>query len=446
MTEALATSPPQTPLEAAHAQHAVMPKLSWRIPALDGVRALAMFLVFLYHVGESSGIPYTPGFHFSLGYLLSNCNIGVDIFMNLSGFVLFWPLCKSREAMGKFSVREYAIRRVRRIVPPYYAALVFAILLPQALVAVFHLVGVSANWQPLPSWGNIVAHLLFVHTFFVLYWGTIAGVFWSLGLEAKFYIAFPFVVWAFRRIGMWTIVAMIAASLTYRVIAYELDLGATYHAQWLWNITFIGRWMEFAGGMLTAIVVASFWREQRRLGAVAGTLLFAASLALLVIGCTPLPYMIPAIAPRELLFSSAFFLGTIALCASKTPLRWLFENRLVTGLGLMSYSIFLLHQPMVYYMGEASRKILHVGPMTAFGGICTIGFALIVAVSYAFFRYIEMPFMNRPSSQRKQAAAAAPPENASETIPDKLAFEVSDSGAMAGALSARTALSSHTAP
>src|ERR1700722_5741651 len=70
-----------------------------RISSIDGLRALAMFMVFTFHVWEFGDNPpltaHVAGTTFSLGHLLGSFPAGVDLFMVLSGFCLFWPLVKS---------------------------------------------------------------------------------------------------------------------------------------------------------------------------------------------------------------------------------------------------------------------------------------------------------------------------------------------------------------
>ena len=68
---------------------------------------------------------------------------GVDLFMVLSGFCLFLPLCRSDEALAKFQWKNFYQRRARRIIPPYYAGILFATLMPFALTVFFR----SAAYQ-----------------------------------------------------------------------------------------------------------------------------------------------------------------------------------------------------------------------------------------------------------------------------------------------------------
>jgi peptidoglycan/LPS O-acetylase OafA/YrhL len=77
------------------------------IPSLDGLRAVAVMVVIVYH----AGFAVVPG------------DIGVSIFFVLSGFLITWLLLKEEEQGGKISLRNFYMRRVLRIFPAYFAFL-----------------------------------------------------------------------------------------------------------------------------------------------------------------------------------------------------------------------------------------------------------------------------------------------------------------------------------
>jgi peptidoglycan/LPS O-acetylase OafA/YrhL len=157
-----------------------VPRLGGHIPALDGVRGLAVLMVFVYHVqifGAGAGPkPVAP-----LGWM------GVDLFFVLSGFLITGILL---DAKGKASYfRNFFVRRSLRIFPLYYAVLLVSFLLlplvfsrvlapPPEIQAWFwtYLTNVYIVWQ---GWGT--AGRYFDH-------------FWSLAVEEQFYLFWPVVV------------------------------------------------------------------------------------------------------------------------------------------------------------------------------------------------------------------------------------------------------------
>jgi peptidoglycan/LPS O-acetylase OafA/YrhL len=232
--------------------------------AIDGLRAFAMLMVFTYHSWQFGDSPALAIGRHGLGFgsLIATFPSGVDLFMVLSGFCLFWPLCKNSTAIGRWAWRDYAVRRIRRIVPPYYAAIVYVTILPYALALLYHLLHRPAKIHPLPPLSHFVTHLLFIHTLFPSTWDKLQGAFWSLGLEAQFYLVFPVVIWGYRRYGIQIAAAMAAASVLYRVIAVALVGDRPWPVYFLFSVFFLGRWMQFAAGMVAAWAVAR-WRRNR---------------------------------------------------------------------------------------------------------------------------------------------------------------------------------------
>ena len=387
------------------------PRTSWRIPEIDGVRALAMLMVFTYHAWENGDAPrhmvHLLGREFNLFGMLGQFPAGVDLFMVLSGFCLFLPICKRVGAPVGWDWKDYARRRVQRIVPTYYVAILFATLLPYVLVILFHLLHQKANWQPLPSAKQYITHLTFTHTLFPDTWAGVCGAFWSLGLEAQFYLVFPLVIWAYAKYGIRVSAAMVVISVVYRVVASKLtDPGWT--PQFLVGIFFLGRWMEFALGMLAAYTVAAYRRKDRTRPGWEGTLAITGGLGLYALATSPLVDSMWAFPARELLLGTAYAILMTALCITATPIRKLFASKPMVKLALFSYSLFLIHQPLAYYMSEMFKKVLHLGGEKRFLMLLTVGFAIIAGISYLFFLLFEKPFL-----PKHRELAPAPQPNAS---------------------------------
>jgi len=388
---------------------------SWRIPEIDGLRALAMLMVYAFHTGQTSSPAVIFGKPWDLFAAVSQFATGVQLFMVLSGFCLFWPLCKSADALAHWDWKEYGWRRLRRIVPPYYAAIIYAAVLPMVLVLIFRMLGMRANWQPMPTAWQLIAHLLFIHTLFPGTWAGITGAFWSLGLEAQFYVVFPLVIFAFRKWRFRVIAAMIVSSVLFRAI-----IGLVIPTQMkVWeivlSISFLAHWMQFATGMLVAWLVAKDWREGRERGVWTGAAGLAGALGLYIAATQSIfPASLSYLPIVEVLLTASFGLLIYALCTTRTPVRRFFGSRVMTRLGLMSYSIFLIHQPTAWYFSEMLRKKFQITGLPEFVLLCTAGFAVLLAISYGFFRLFELPYLvaghremafAEPALSRTEAAA-----------------------------------------
>ena len=381
---------------------------NWRIPSVDGLRAMAMLMVYGCHMylfthNPALSVPLF-GNRVDLFRVFTQFPTGVDLFMVLSGFCLFLPACKSEAAMQKWHWRDFYKRRVRRIVPPYYAAIFYSVALPYVLVMLYRLLHQPAHWPPLEAPGVYLSHFLFAQTLFLSTFGHINGAFWSMGLEAQFYLLFPLVIWGYRRFGLWIVAAMIAVSIVYRIIASAITAPMSEHAQFLASAFFLGRWMQFALGMTAAWLVARYRQAGRERSAAWGTGVALGAAALFTVTCATTPDLHWV---RSLLLGVAFSGLTVALCISTTPVRALFENRYMTWLGYVSYSLFLLHWPTGYYLSELFSKVLHVSGLTELFLLLTVGFAVTVGISYLFFLLAEKPFLSQSSRSARPAATAS---------------------------------------
>lgn len=382
------------------------PTRAGRIEAIDGFRALAMLMVLLYHSWEFSGSPtlelHLGSWHPDLFGLLRG-NTRVDLFVVLSGFCLFLPLSRKPEALGNWDWKSYARRRLRRIVPTYYAALAYAVLLPVILVALLKALHREASWQAWPSAGQWVSHLLFLHNFSTKTWNGINGSLWTMSLEMQFYVAFPLLVIGLRRFGIRFLGFIIALSVLYRMIAGTLVAGQPKDVRFLFEVFFVGRWMQFVLGMLACWLVMRYRARNHWLGARQSSLalLLAGSFYLLAVG--DLGQEPPGHFPlREVALGLAFALAIGVVCTSHTPLRFLLENKLVTSIGFISYSLFLIHQPTVYYLSQFLSKVLHIGDgVLLFCVLAPLGFAIVLPLGYAFFLLFERPVL-LPEGRKKE--------------------------------------------
>ncbi len=387
-----------------------------RLSVLDSVRGVAALWVFAYHVWQFGGEPPlhldSPFGRLNVFAALQHGPAGVDLFMVLSGFCLFWPLVSSGDGRDRWNWKSYAIRRARRILPAYYAAIAYAIVLPVCLVWLVRHLGWAANTQPVPSSWQIVSHALFIHTLFRDTWNGITGAFWSMGLELQFYVVFPLLVWAWKRIGMRAVGLAALASVVYRMACGWLLDGFHSTDQFLWSITFIGRWMQFAAGMVAASWVAhSHGRagfsirgdgEDRHGGGtytgwfagipslgllLVGSLLVGVGLSETVTSKVNMPW-------RDMCLAVGYSLLIVGVCVKGAFPGAILKTGALPWFGRISYSFFLIHQPTAWYLMELLRKKLGVSgvPQVVLG--LTLGGVFTLAVSYGFYLIFERPFLN----------------------------------------------------
>lgn len=174
-----------------------------KLQSLDGLRAIAIILVFFHHVKNFIPVVNVPTFYFQ--YYVAQGWIGVDLFFVLSGFLITGILLDSRDAKNYFS--GFYARRVLRIFPLYYLVLIGIIVASQILqiltnIHVRHARDIAAL-VPLPE--DRWVYFCFLTNWTGLWkaqwdtnFGSILAHFWSLAIEEQFYFVWPFLVWVLR--------------------------------------------------------------------------------------------------------------------------------------------------------------------------------------------------------------------------------------------------------
>jgi peptidoglycan/LPS O-acetylase OafA/YrhL len=182
---------PAIPRAAEAAQNqspAIDARLRGHMPALDGVRGLAILMVLLLHFVANT-VPTNP-LERLVGSVCTFGIFGVDLFFVLSGFLITGILIDARQSTGFF--RNFYMRRALRIFPLYYAVLiavcVIAPLLPWLHSPDLELLQSRQGW----AWLYSVNILTALHGDFAMPY---LDHFWSLSVEEHFYLFWPFVVW-----------------------------------------------------------------------------------------------------------------------------------------------------------------------------------------------------------------------------------------------------------
>ena len=334
---------------------------------IDGLRALAILPVILFHAGVSG---------FSGGY------IGVDVFFVISGY-LITSIILEEKRQGRFSLIAFYERRARRILPALTFLLVFTTIAAYIVLPAHSLKGYS---QSLVSVSTFSSNLYFYLT---------SGYFapaahetpllhtWSLAVEEQYYILFPVMVvllWAWGQ--KWLIFCVALLTTTSLLVAHLLSsrsLDANFY------LIFSRAW-ELLFGSLLAFRGFHVARWKREVIGILGVLMIAYSIAFFT-SHTPFPS----------LYTLVPVLGTcsvIAFVDSSCFTGRLLSNPLLVSIGLLSYSLYLWHQPVFAFLrltsiGKPSNSMLLVAALTIF---------VLAAFSWAC---IERPFRNKSRFSRK---------------------------------------------
>ena len=327
---------------------------------IDGLRALSVLLVVFYHAD------------------LLECHsgyIGVDVFFVISGYLVSQLIVRDLDR-GQFSLQTFFARRIRRLLPCLLAvcltttALGWFFMLPEE----FKHLGAVLISQPL-----LAANFVYALTTKFGYFGATTVNYpllhlWSLGVEEQFYVLFPLWLMFFRPHR--SLVALFLVS--YALSAWSSPLWPA-HAYYLLPT----RAFELLAGVLAARVNRSLpgW-----LSWLALVVILAAAWG--IPSGTPYPGWV-ALGPT--------LAAACLLSQQGTSLHRLLAQRPLAFLGLISYSMYLWHWPLIALLRSSLLWKAHYG---------TYWLILLIPISYASWRYIEQPLRRRPISNAQSFAFA----------------------------------------
>jgi peptidoglycan/LPS O-acetylase OafA/YrhL len=344
-----ATAPAEAAPRAVELESAPAPRTEQRlyIPALDGVRFLAFFLVFLHHFNPGDIFKtWSPGLATAMLRISLFGWSGVDVFLTLSGFLIALLLLRELDATGTVHVRRFYLRRVLRIWPLYYLILVLG----------FFVVPMLFGKAGTPEHTTMLAqHLFPFATLFANFSSAIflpsmnamspssdgLSVLWTIALEEQFYLLFPLVMLAVGpsirpRVVLACGLGLVAFSVATRY--YILANAIAYPMVWMNTLAHLDP-------IVLGIMGAVAWQYGRRS---LEWLPFYGVDVLLAIGLFWLVTSFPQIGQSnhttwQVLAVSAAALLLIGAVLRYRPLGLAFGWRPIAWLGRISYGLYVYH-------------------------------------------------------------------------------------------------------
>ncbi|MBR0994708.1 acyltransferase [Bradyrhizobium japonicum] len=343
-------------------------------PEIDGLRAIAVLAVIIHHG------------HFSLfgAPAVRNGYLGVDIFFVISGYLIGRFVFAELEK-GTFSLLDFWLRRAKRILPALFGtlagSLVFAVALlpPQALIDFA---------ESLRACVFFVANIFFYRrTDYFAEPGDLTPLLhlWSLSVEEQFYLIFPLslaVTWRYsRRAIPWLLGVAAAASLFLAIRAKGVDPAAAFYL-------FPYRAWELLVGAILAYLESKFGRPRSRLRAVAPLFGMLAIFTCFFLGWSLNTGSIVAVVGAVLIISGR-----------DGPVSYILGHRALTGVGAISYSLYLLHQPLFAFARNYSLNNPGEGTFLLLSMLAILAAALS-------WRYVEQPWRTGSVSSKRFASVA----------------------------------------
>jgi len=354
-------------------------------PEIDGLRAIAVLAVILYHakLGGLTG-----------GYA------GVDVFFVISGYLITALIARELSA-GTYSVATFYERRARRILPPLFV--VVAVSSPMALwtleadelrdfsesVMAVGLMGSNfLFWLESGYFDTVAEQKPLLHT-------------WSLAVEEQYYLLFPVLLCYFlgrrsrvtgaveaRWSGLWLTLAVtsVASFSLAHWGAYQRPVGTFYLIPTrAWELLIGAGWALYEVQRGSSSSKVAPWLQE--LGALTG-------LAMIGYACWGLDAQTP-FPSAYALYPTLGAMLVIAMNRGRGPAHWLLTRPTLRHIGLVSYSAYLWHQPLLAF---ATRSTLTAPPLTLRLGLIAMTFTL----AELSWRYVE-----RPSRDRSRASSSS---------------------------------------
>ena len=381
------------PASESHEQLSPDPPRIWIQPhyaSFNGLRGLAVLLVFFAHFGEYLIPPM----------IARNLWFGVDLFFVLSGFLITGILYDSVHDPHFF--RNFYTRRALRIFPVFYTFFLALLI----LTPILHLTYPTQLWLYCFYVGNLFLPFIDLakHNPTIILWTihrhvltTNIGHLWSLCVEEQFYLVWPAVVWLTRsRTRLMKICVLVSAvvllgRLTLEVRAYP-GLANEFFMEWS---TFTRIDTLLAGAWF------ALWLREKPLSRLQlrrlSLRLVTLSLTCIALGLFGSEFIF---AINPMVFVRTFGYTLIALASAGLILHALdeantlsrfFRNRYLSGLGLISYGFYFIHHLFMY---EAKSLVQNNGAVRRLSiAIPFMAFALSLLLAKLSFKYLESPFL-----------------------------------------------------
>jgi peptidoglycan/LPS O-acetylase OafA/YrhL len=357
-----------------------------RIPALDGLRGIAILAVFFRHyAGGLERTASSSALH-ALGMLFNFGWSGVDLFFVLSGFLITGILFDTQVKPGYY--QNFYARRVLRIFPPYYLLAAMYLGLTPLL---------AAHWK----WGQL-SFLIYLGYPLALIWPGLAEVspsvhithLWSLCAEEQFYLIWP---WTISKLRTTRAILRVCLALAVGTLLLRIAICVTGWVDITWTHDFLGCRMDaLAIGAAIAIAVRGPLKNHLMKWAPIIFPLAAATVIAICLFRRTTDHSDPAIATFGFTLIALAYGALLVLALRQgTCLERLLSTRVLRLFGKYSYAMYLFDFPLTVFLSPKRELFIAATHSYAIGSAAFLLVCLLVnlLLAAASFHFVEAPIM-----------------------------------------------------
>jgi peptidoglycan/LPS O-acetylase OafA/YrhL len=354
---------------------------------LDSLRALAAIFVVLHHISftVSFSSAHLSILEAGVVKILYYGRYAVDLFIVLSGYCLSIPVVAGDGTLRRSAVGFFR-HRARRIVPPYYFAMLLSLLLIRGWIGQPR----GDHWDislPVTRWA-LLAHLLLIQDVFSNTAFKINHAFWSISVEWRIYFLFPLLVFARSRFGavMTVVCCVVVSTALCFALARYLHNDLTMQYVGLFSLGVLAAEISFS---------SSSWARRSR---DRRWWLWTTYSAVLVVFISALPFLSKRHLPLPLVdYVVGLFVAALLVWSANpnSVSHRVLSAKWLAFCGTFAYSTYLIHAPLIELIWRYVIEPIHFSAFNSLCLMCLTAVPLVLLVSYGFFLLFERPFISK---------------------------------------------------
>jgi peptidoglycan/LPS O-acetylase OafA/YrhL len=338
-------------------------------PGLNGIRAIAALIVVIWHTDQFARLFQLEKIGYHENGMAGNA---VDMFFVLSGFLITYLLLVEKEKTGTIDLKKFYMRRILRIWPLYYFALIVSVLL-----IYFNIIPEIEQFSD-----SILLYLFFMANVAYVLGFAISSItpLWSVGVEEQFYLIWPHIVkrtTKYIRVFLFFCIIFILLKISIYLIftpSSKIFMFMSYTRIDIMGMGAVGAYLVYSNSKWLKII----YRKEIQI---------LAWLAL-CISVFYHPLHVISFADKEI-NAIIYFILILNVSTNKETLVTL-ENKFMNYLGKVSYGIYVYHMIVIYVISSMLLSFqIELSPFVIYPGIVL----LTIGISALSYKYFETPFL-----------------------------------------------------